>query len=163
MVEMPDLFLTYMNHDRPRLIANDARVAILNSIYGVVIHPGLKKLGRELLPIACLNSVTLLGAEMVGRAYGGGLLKLEPREADLLPVPSLCLLQKARDDLVNVKPAVGAALRGGDLAKAVGLVDGILLTTHLGLPPAELEALLQGRGLLFQRRLSRGKGSGGEN
>jgi hypothetical protein len=29
--EVPDLFLTYMNHDRPRLIANHAGAHILNS------------------------------------------------------------------------------------------------------------------------------------
>ena len=57
-----------MNHDRPRLVANEAGVNILNSIYGVTLRHGRKALGRELLPIACLNTVTLLGSEIVGRA-----------------------------------------------------------------------------------------------
>ncbi len=35
----------------------------------------------ELLPLAFLNSATLFSAEMVGRSYGGGVLKLEPKEA----------------------------------------------------------------------------------
>jgi adenine-specific DNA-methyltransferase len=163
LVETPDLFLTYMNHDRPRLIANDARVDILNSLYGIALKQDLRRLGRELLPIACLNSMTVLGAEMVGRAYGGGLLKLEPREADALPVPSVSVLQAAKKELINIKPTVGAALRAGDLAKAVALVDAILLTTHSGLTTSDLEALRQGRELLFQRRLSRNKVSRGPN
>src|SRR5690349_19506119 len=35
LVQTPDLFLTYMNHDRPRFVKNDAQVEILNSLYGV--------------------------------------------------------------------------------------------------------------------------------
>ena len=163
LVQTPDLFLTYMNHDRPRLIANDAKVDILNSLYGVALRKDLKSLGQELLPIACLNSMTLLGAEMVGRAYGGGLLKLEPREADLLPIPSPSVLLASKDELLNVRPSVGAALRAGDLAKAVELVDAILLQTYSGLTTSEVDALRKGRGLLFQRRLSRSKGSRGQN
>ena len=48
--------------------------------------------------MAMLNSVTLLGAELIDRAYGGGMLKLEPREAARLPLPSPALVEsKARD------------------------------------------------------------------
>jgi hypothetical protein len=81
-VKMPDLLLTYMDHERPRLATNDARVLHLNSLYGVTLRHGLKELGRDLLPMATLNSATLLAAEMIGRSYGGGLLKLEPNEAE---------------------------------------------------------------------------------
>ena len=87
-VTTPDAFITYMNHDAPRIVANRARVLFLNSVHGIVFTAGRRKIGMDLLPIAMLNSVTLLGAELVGRAYGGGLLKLEPKEADRLPVPS---------------------------------------------------------------------------
>jgi hypothetical protein len=34
----PDLFLTYMNQDTPRLVANDANVAYLNSVHGVTLR-----------------------------------------------------------------------------------------------------------------------------
>ena len=100
---VPDLFLTYMNHDTPRLCANEARVPHLNSVHGVTLHPDRRQDGMELLPVASLNSVTLLGAEIVGRAYGGGMLKLEPKEADRWPLPSLELARRAAPRLRTVE------------------------------------------------------------
>jgi adenine-specific DNA-methyltransferase len=157
LVDTPDLFLTYMNHDRPRLVTNTARVAILNSLYGVKLHPGRRKLGGDLLPLACLNSVTLLGSEVVGRSYGGGLLKLEPREADKLPVPSLATIRARESDLRAVRPQLGAALRGNDLDQACRLIDPILFPN---VDVVTLQSLRAARDFLFQRRRARaGNGS----
>ena len=155
--KVPDLLLTYMNQDRPRLLANDARVHVLNSVYGVSLRPGLRRLGRELLALAFLNSFSLLGAEMVGRSYGGGLLKLEPREADILPVPSPAGLREAAPALRAVRPAVEAALAAGDSAGATALVDRVLLAEHLGLNEEKIAALRLARALLGQRRRARGR------
>jgi adenine-specific DNA-methyltransferase len=160
---VPDMLLTYMDHDRPRLTTNEARAYHLNSLYGVSLRPGRRELGRDLLPLACLNSLTLLGAEMVGRAYGGGLLKLEPKEADKLPVPSLALLEKAADALRALRPQLYKALRNGDLMSAVKRVDRVLLTGQLGLPFDAIRALREAREALFTRRVTRAKGGRGEN
>jgi adenine-specific DNA-methyltransferase len=163
LVERPDLFFTYMNHDRPRLISNDAQALILNSLYGVKLRQGMKKIGKATLPIACLNTVTLLGSEVVGRAYGGGLLKHEPREADLLPVPSAATLSAAHDDLLLLKPQLSVVMRQNDLLRAVEMVDSVILKRHLKLEKKQILQLRHAREALFNRRRTRGKVNRGED
>ena len=163
LVDQPDLFFMYMNHERPRLTTNEAGVNVLNSIYGVKLKPDLRQVGRKTLPIACLNTVTLLGSEMVGRSYGGGLLKHEPKEAGRLPVPTSAVLQAAQGELELLGPQLAIALRQNDLLRAVELVDEIILERHLKLNAIQVGQLRKARQALFHRRVTRGRGSRGEN
>lgn len=157
----PDLFLTYMNAAFPQLASNPARLRHLNSVHGVYLGPGLSELGMELLPLAALNSVTLLGAEAVGRSYGGGMLKLEPKEADLLPVPSPQLLAAARGALQALVSPVSALLAHRKSHEAIRLVDDVLLGDALGVGDAAIHALEDARAHMVGRRKARGSGSRG--
>lgn len=154
-VTVPDLFLTYMNHDAPRLVANRAGLAYLNSIHGVCLKEGSRQIGMDLLPIGALNSLTLLGAELVGRAYGGGMLKMEPREADVWPVPTRATLEGAQRALRSLRPQLARYLRNGDLGEVVKLVDKALLRRYLGVTRKELDELRAAREQLFDRRQAR--------
>lgn len=156
LVAVPDLFLTYMNADTPRLTTNSARVRHLNSVHGVYLKQDYRRLGQELLPLASLNTVTLLGAELVGRAYGGGMLKLEPREADRLPVPAHGLVQQLAPELRRRRPAVLRALRRGRLLVAAALVDEVLLQEGLGVTGEQLQHLAEAHQMLSGRRSARG-------
>jgi hypothetical protein len=102
-----------------------------------------------------LNSLTALGAELEGRSYGGGLLKVEPKEADKVPMPSLALLEKASDDLRAMRPQLGRCLRNSQLEDALGLVDRVLLVKHLGLSEEDVKSLRAGRVALAARRAAR--------
>ncbi|MFG1607182.1 class I SAM-dependent DNA methyltransferase [Actinoplanes sp. NPDC049265] len=160
MVPPADLLLTYMNADTPRLCTNRARTHNLNSVHGVYLKPSLKRLGMDLLPLAALNSLTLVGAETVGRAYGGGMLKLEPREADRLPVPSPSLVTSARKSLSEIRPQMATHLRGGRLTEAAKLVDDVLLVGTLGVSRSDVKALRAAHAELTARRTARGGGVG---
>lgn len=159
LVEPADVLLTYMNADTPRLCANKARVHHLNSVHGLYFRPGMVRTGTDLLPLGTLNSITLLGAETVGRAYGGGMLKLEPREADQLPVPTKAVLEEAQKALSALRSQMTQALRNGRLLEAVRMVDDVLLMEHLGFPRAKVLALREARAELMSRRTARGAGS----
>ncbi len=159
LVPPADLLLTYMNADHPHLTGNRARVHHLNSVHGVYLRPGRRRLGTDLLPLAALNTLTLIGAETVGRAYGGGVLKLEPREADALPVPSAELVAAAAPALRALRPTVERLLASGRRPEATQLVDAALLGDAAGVPPADLAALVTARQVLAARRAARSRGA----
>ena len=87
IVDVPDLFLTYMDQDRPRLITNLAKAHHLNSLYGIRLHHGRKQLGREVLPLASLNTVTLLGAEFHGPCLRRGHAQTRTPRVRTHPLP----------------------------------------------------------------------------
>src|SRR5690606_37438648 len=129
----------------PRLVANRARIAYLNSIHGVFLRSEYRELGLDLLPIAARNSVTLLGAELVGRSYGGGMLKVEPKEADRLPVPSPEAIKSCEKELRSLRPQLARYLRNNQLLEAVRVVDRVLLLRNLKVSSADIELLRVGR------------------
>lgn len=157
LVKTADLFLTYMNADTPRITNNDARALHLNSVHGIYLAAEHRDVGRTFLPLAALTSMTLVGAETVGRAYGGGMLKIEPREADRLPVPSPEVVAAASDKLAILRPQLAARLRSKRLVEAAKLVDDVLLVGELGISRSEVKALRDSYAELSARRAARGK------
>lgn len=159
LVAPADLLLTCMNADTPRLTTNLAAAHHLNSIHGVYLDNELRDIGRELLPLASLNSITLLSAELVGRAYGGGILKLEPREADRWAMPSPQLVRERAEQLRGIRDKVAHKLQAGKLSEAVALVDEALLDGTAELGAEKLEAVRTAHAELTRRRVVRGKGA----
>ena len=150
-----DLLLTCMNADTPRLTSNSAGAHHLNSVHGVYLRNDVSDLGKELLPLASVNSVTLLHAEIVGRTYGGGILKLEPREADVWAMPSPELVQRRSRQLRASRTEVASLLAAGDLLLAARTVDRALFGRLLS--ANELGAVRKGHEAMTQRRLARAK------
>lgn len=158
LVRPADLLLTCMNADTPRLVANEAEAYHLNSVHGVYLQEGCRQIGRELLSLASLNSATLMHAEIVGRAYGGGILKLEPKEADLWAVPSVALVRSRAAALRSVRTHVAKLLGAGELLGAVDVVDRALLSDVRTLSREQIVSMRSARELLASRREIRSTG-----
>jgi len=151
-----DLLLTCMNADTPRLTTNQADARHLNSVHGVYLAANLRSLGRELLPLASLNSVTMLNAEMVGRSYGGGILKIEPREADVWAMPSPAFVTARAVSLRRIRDRVARSLQAGKLMAAVEIVDQALLIDSGAVSVEQVAAVREARSALAGRRIARG-------
>lgn len=153
VVKPPDLFFTYMSHRFPRLIANTAGVSYLNSMHGVKLHADVPRWIKSALPLLSLNSLSLLGAEVFGRSYGGGVLKMEPREAALLPVPSISVLESAWAKLRPDRSRLDRQLRQGRWTSVLARVDDVLLRQTIGLSGTEMAELHEAARALRDRRL----------
>lgn len=151
----PDLFFTYMSHNYPRLISNTAKVAFLNSMHGVRLRDTAPKLSAEALPFMCLNSVTMLGAEVNGRSYGGGILKMEPREAASLPLPTPEVMERAWAELKPQKTKLDRQLQSGLWTEVAKRVDLAVLGTGAGLDGVVIDQLLDAARTMRERRLRR--------
>jgi hypothetical protein len=77
-VTVPDGFLSYMSGERPALVANEGGCVCTNSVHAVTLT-GRMSMSR--LQEAWASPLTRLSCEIEGHPLGGGMLKLEPREA----------------------------------------------------------------------------------
>ena len=77
-VQVPDLMLSYMSGRSVNLVRNLAGVTCTNSVHSVRLHDAA--LAETLLP-SWGTPFVRLSCEIEGHALGGGMLKLEPREA----------------------------------------------------------------------------------
>lgn len=151
-VPAPDIFFTYMSHRFPRLIANTARTSFVDSMHGgssslqVQAHALGAPLARPQLGVD-------VGAEVFGRSSGGGILKMEPREAASLPVPAETALDAAWRVLEPEPSHLDHQLRDGRWTSVLARVDEVLLRQTLELNGAEADASHEAARSLRERRL----------
>lgn len=146
---IPDLFMTYCAHEHPRIVLNEARVMHTNTIHGVMTAK--RGLARR-LAAGFYNSLTMLSAELLARSYGGGVLKLEPTEAEALLIPPL-----SGWDARKLLSKVDRFIRAGDLEGALNVVDPLVLEEGVGFSPEEIAALRRGAERLRRRRHARAR------
>ena len=122
----PDAFIPYMSHLGPSLIVNDVGAWSSNLLHGVTL--GLLAPPARALAAAMASSLTLLSAEIEGRAYGGGVLKLETKEAERVLVPLLATERAQR--LTAEFPAISGLVQAGEIEGAACAADDVLGIDH---------------------------------
>ena len=142
---VPDAFLFRQIHTAPLLAVNRAGATSTDTVHRVRIYGGVD---RDRLAGAMVNSLTFAWSEVVGRSYGGGVLELEPREAEALLVPYQFADQLDLEFL-------DARLRQGDLLAALAHGDDVLLRRGCGMSTDEIERLRSGWDRLRLRRQRR--------
>jgi adenine-specific DNA methylase len=144
---IPDLFMLRQIHLAPRLTVNAAGATSTDTVHRVRLGPGVDPAA---LAAVFHNSATFAFAEIMGRSYGGGILELEPREAEELPIPPPAC---ADHELVG---DVDLLLKANEVDKALDLVDRRVLIDGLGWSPEVVAECRSAWLALRDRRRKRG-------
>jgi adenine-specific DNA-methyltransferase len=94
-VHVPDLILSYMSGRSASLVRNTAGCTCTNSVHSVRLK---RKADAARVLQAWSSPFVQLSAELEGHALGGGMLKLEPREAGRILLPAAPALSGTRTD-----------------------------------------------------------------
>jgi adenine-specific DNA-methyltransferase len=136
-VWVPDGFVFRQIHDFPRAVRNEAGATSTDTI-----HRLRCKADSEAVIASLYTHLTAASAEIEGRSYGGGVLELEPTEAErlLMPARLAAALPLAECDRL---------VRAGRLEQALDENDRLVLAGQMGLSRADCAAL---RGIWVKMR-----------
>jgi adenine-specific DNA methylase len=138
----PDCFFLRQIYDFPRVILNEAEAVSTDTVHRMRCRGS---------PASVLENIythlTAASAEIEGRSYGGGVLELEPNEAERLLMPKV---------LVQGLPIaeIDRLVRAGKITSVLEQNDRLILQT-LGLTVRECCMLRQIWQKMKERRLSR--------
>ncbi len=140
-----DAFLIRQAHLYPRMILNEKRALVTDTLHKVRFLDGIE---GELVAAAFLNTYTFALSETIGRSYGGGVLTFEPGEIRKLRIPMKMADQLDLEKMDNWQ-------RLGEIDKILEYTDKILLRDGLGLSKYEIERLHSIWNKLSGRRMRR--------
>ncbi len=131
-VYVPDAFVFRQIYDFPRIVLNEAEATATDTIHR------LRSYGSD--PRAIVSNsysyLTAASAEIEGRSYGGGVLELEPTEAEKLLMPA------ALGDALSLEEC-DALIRAGRLETVLEENNRRILMRQMGLSKADC-AMLRG-------------------
>jgi len=129
----PHAFLSYMSGQTPKLVGNRANLVAPNTLHLVQFAKSCKP---SHFLVGWYSSLTKLSCELEGHALGGGMLKLEPSEAEkvlvALPYPA---------DAARLAEELDRSLRAGETEKALDIADCRILRRRFALSAVECARL----------------------
>lgn len=144
-VWIPHAFMLRQIHNYPKIILNAAAATCTDTIHRVQLRNGIP---ARTVAAAFLNSLTFAFSEVIGRSYGGGVLELEPNEAEKLPLPLIGA------DTLDVNE-LDRLLREGNIYAVLDITDEALLRKGMGLSIEETRMLRTIWQKLRDRRVNR--------
>lgn len=123
----PDAFFPVMNHRGPRVVLNELGCNCTNTLHRVYFRKERIFLWK-LVSISILTSFSQVSAEMVGRRYGSGVLKHEPREAEAI---RLLMPEVFDHEVQSAYSAIDTLLRAGEYDKVIEAADDFIYS-HIG-------------------------------
>jgi len=128
-IKIGDAFLSYMSGSSPKLVRNAGAFVAPNTLHIVQFDQGRH---WSQFVAGWQSSLTKLSCEIEGHALGGGLLKLEPTEAEnvRIALPSVEVGRNLVGDLTLL-------LREGKSVEATDLADRVILRGQFGLSNSE--------------------------
>jgi adenine-specific DNA-methyltransferase len=127
------------------LVLNRAGYQCSNAIHSVVWrHP--QRFEPAAIAVGYLTSLTAVLAEIHGRRYGGGVLKIEPGALRGLPVPVV-------NSVADVFDEINSLMRRGKEESARSAADEVVLRCALGLSRRKVSWLERARHALSKQRV----------
>jgi adenine-specific DNA methylase len=142
---VPDAFTLRQIHRYPKITLNQSSATCTDTIHRIRFRGGVK--GKQ-VTTAFINSLTFAFSEIVGRSYGGGVLELEPREAEHLPIP---YEHAGAIDLEEID----RLLLSENIDAVLDITDMVLLQEGIGLTKKEIRELRHIWKKLTDRRIGR--------
>lgn len=139
----PDAFMFRQIYDFPRLILNETGAVSTDTIHRVKFYSD-----RNAVHSNMYTFLTAASAEIEGRSYGGGVLELEPREADNLLVPAA--------PQEGLQPAeIDRLVRTSKLQDLLEMNSKMILRQALGMSKTDCKRLKDIWAKLSNRRMAR--------
>ena len=141
---VPDAFATCTRMGAPLIVLNEAGCRCTNALHAMYWHCR-SDASPPAIAVGFLTSAVSVWAELHGRRYGGGVLKMEPGTLNRTPVPIVQNAENAFDELNKL-------IRDGREAEARKRADDLVLGDQLGLPKKDIQRLQDAHDLLMTQR-----------
>lgn len=152
----PPAFMTYMSGKQVRFVLNECGIYSTNSIHNVYFKSDITLEMQKALIASFYCTIAQISIELIGRSYGGGVLKLEIGEAENILLPNILnatsgIVKK----LARYLNRIDKELRSGGITpECISALDDLILRDVLKLSQSTCKELRDEIEKLQKRRLS---------